>query len=229
MKSIIKHPRIALISILLAVMLSLLVRSESNFTSVKFYVDVNLENLPDSQMVVWQSARQIEAEVRGPGFLVSRLTLNPPKLSLHPSVSKNSNRLKIDITQDSLGIAEPLSLIGVSPSYVEFSLDEKVVKEFPVKVPKLVNYYKDKSSAEKHSEVVSKQNEIGDKIDSSRDAIITKIDKKSEAIERDMADDKKQGNQEKMQPEKSKKESLAIKNQIINNAPNKGIQINENN
>jgi ElaB/YqjD/DUF883 family membrane-anchored ribosome-binding protein len=81
----------------------------------------------------------------------------------------------------------------------------------------IYNNYKDISSSEKHSEVIKKQNELGGKLDTASTNILNKLEESSKAISKH-SDNKKE----------KKEVQINTKNQIINNTPNQGIQINEN-
>lgn len=93
----------------------------------------------------------------------------------------------------------------------------------------LYNYYKDKSGAEKHTEIISKQNELGGKIDNTQRAIIEKLDTPPALNNENVLTKEKKVTQERRLPSKNNEEKAQTKNQIINNAPNQGVQINENN
>jgi gas vesicle protein len=83
----------------------------------------------------------------------------------------------------------------------------------------IYNKYSGKSRKEDHLEVIASQKNIETKVDSTKELINSKIDETKAEIQ------KAQKNQSK----ESKKilKEVESKNQIVNNAPNQGVQINE--
>jgi YbbR domain-containing protein len=129
-----KHLGLRVLSIVIALLLWLFVNSESNITSARIPVSVDVRDLPQDRMVLWQIKKQVEVEVRGPSFLVNRLIATPPVVRLKIPESVET-KFTAQITRNELDIEPPLQVLSIEPSTISFSVEKRVTKELPVKVP----------------------------------------------------------------------------------------------
>jgi YbbR domain-containing protein len=129
-----KHLGLRLLSVVIALLLWLFVNSESNITSARIPVSVDVRDLPSNRMVLWQLKKQVEVEVRGPSFLVNRLVTTPPTVRLKIPESVET-KFTAQITRNELGIEPPLQVLSIEPSTVSFSVEKKLGKELQIKVP----------------------------------------------------------------------------------------------
>jgi YbbR domain-containing protein len=121
-----------ILSILIALLLSFYIKSESNISTAEIIVPVDIRDLPDNKVVVWQFKRQVSVEVKGPTFLVNRLLAAPPTLKIKlpdQEVSKYS----APINKGDLEISDPLQVVSVDPPTISFSIEKKLQKEVPIK------------------------------------------------------------------------------------------------
>jgi len=89
----------------------------------------------------------------------------------------------------------------------------------------IYNKHSGKSRAENHKEVIKGQEDLSGKIDSSSNKIINEIKKDIKpAASQDALENEKKAKRDSI----SNSQVSQAKNQIINNAPNQGVQINEN-
>ena len=122
-----------LLSILIAVLLSLYIKSESNITTAQILVPVDIRDLPSDKIVVWQLKRQVIVEVKGPSFLITRLIATPPTLKIKlpdQSVSKYT----APINRADLAINDPVQVVSIEPPSISFAIENKIQKEVPVKI-----------------------------------------------------------------------------------------------
>ena len=129
-----KHLGLRLLSVFIALLLWFFVNSESNITSARIPVSVDVRDLPENRLILWQLKKQVEVEVRGPSFLVNRLVAAPPTVRLKVPDSIE-NKFTAQITRNDLDIEAPLQVLSIEPSTISFSVEKKISKELPVRVP----------------------------------------------------------------------------------------------
>lgn len=133
-----KHLRMKVASVIIAVGLSLFVNSENNINSARVFVTIEVKDLPVSKVLVWQHKKQVEVEVRGPSFLVSRVVASPPTVRLELP-DKVEGRYSAQIGRRNLNIDSPLQIVSIEPSSVSFTVENKISKEVLVRVPRIIS------------------------------------------------------------------------------------------
>lgn len=131
-----KNPGLLALSFLIATLLSLYVQNESNFTSVKLFVPIELKDLPSDKIVVWQLRKQVEIEIRGPQHLVSRIYSSPPVIRLRLPTDAGPRYVR-SLEKGDVAISPPVQIVSIEPQKIEFSIENKVSKEVPVRAPRI--------------------------------------------------------------------------------------------
>lgn len=131
-----KHLRLRIASLIIAIGLSLFVNSENNISSARVFVSIEVKDLPGNKVIVWQHRKQVEIEVRGPSFLVSRVVASPPTVRLELP-EKVEGRYTAQISRRNLNIDYPLQVVGIEPSSVSFTVENKISREVSVRVPRI--------------------------------------------------------------------------------------------
>lgn len=95
----------------------------------------------------------------------------------------------------------------------------------------IYNYHKDKSGGDKHNELIKGQQQLENIIDSGKKDIIDKIGKVAYLKDstKEVDENTKLKDVRKITQQKKDTSMPQTTNQIINNAPNQGVQVNENN
>lgn len=125
-----------LLSLIIAILLSIFVNSENNITTAQITVGVEVRDLPADKVIIWQLKKQVDVEVRGPSFLVSRLASSPPTLRVKLP-EETGARFIAQINKSDFDIEPPLQVVSISPPEISFTIEKKITKEVPVKVPRI--------------------------------------------------------------------------------------------
>lgn len=131
-----KYVRLKFASLVIAVVLSVFVNSENNINSARFLVSIEVKDLPNDKVIVWQHKKQVEVEVRGPSFLVSRVVASPPTVRLELP-DRIEGRYTAQIGKRNLNVSAPLQVTSIEPSSVSFTVENKISREVPIRIPKI--------------------------------------------------------------------------------------------
>ena len=125
-----------LFSLLIALLLFVFVRNQTNTAQVAFTASVEVTNLPAGRMVLLPSLRQAQVTVRGPTFMVAQVTAAAPafKVALPPAVE---NHYEAPLKAETLGLPPGIEVIGIEPRKIDLVLDRRVTKVVPVVVPRI--------------------------------------------------------------------------------------------
>lgn len=131
-----KNLYLRLFSLLVALLLALFVNSESNSSVLGFGVPVEIKNLPPNKTILLQSSTQVQVSIKGPSFLISRIVSAIPifKISVPPDI-KNHYVAALNIND--LALPAYVQVLSMTPSEIELTLDDIIVTELPVIVPRI--------------------------------------------------------------------------------------------
>jgi YbbR domain-containing protein len=125
-----------LLSLAIAVLLGFFVRSDGNSSQAGFTVPVQLQAIPEGMMVVAPLRAEVQVNVRGPSFLVSQLLITPRVVVLNLPADVKSSFVR-SISSEDLNLPSSVQLLDVAPAELEFQLERRVSKEFPVVIPQI--------------------------------------------------------------------------------------------
>ena len=123
-------------SVFVAVALWYFVNSESNLTLVSFLAPIEIQDLPNSRIVTFQSHRQAQVTVKGPAFLISKLSSNPPLVRI-PAPKEGDSRMLVPLLKSQLNLPQTVQIVSIEPAEVKFTFDRLVTKKVPVVVPRI--------------------------------------------------------------------------------------------
>lgn len=123
-------------SVLVAVALWYFVNSESNLTLVSFLAPIEIQDLPNGRIVTLQSHRQAQVTVKGPAFLISKLSSNPPLVRI-PAPKEGDSRMLVPLLKSQLNLPQTVQIVSIEPAEVKFTFDRLVTKKVPVVVPRI--------------------------------------------------------------------------------------------
>lgn len=123
------------LSVLIATLLCVYVNSDNNISSARINVNVEVRDVPSDKVVVWQSRKNVEVEVRGPSFLVARVSASPPTLRVKLPEAVGS-KFTAQINRSDLDLDAPLQVVSIEPSSIPFTIENKLIREVPVKLAK---------------------------------------------------------------------------------------------
>ncbi len=123
-------------SLLIAVVLSYFVNSETNSSVVGFISPIEIKNLAADRIIIWPLTRQAQITIKGPSFLVSQIAASPPliKLNIPQDVS---NRYVASISARDLALPPAIQVLSISPGELELTLDTLASKDVPVIAPRI--------------------------------------------------------------------------------------------
>jgi YbbR domain-containing protein len=125
-----------LFSLLVAVALWYFVNSESNLTLVSFLAPIELQDLANNRIVTFQSHRQAQVTVKGPAFLISKLSSNPPLFRI-PAPKDGDSRMVVPLLKSQLDLPQTVQIVSIEPAEIKFNFDQLVKKKVPVVVPRI--------------------------------------------------------------------------------------------
>jgi len=123
-------------SLLIALLLFVFVRGQSNSAQMSFIAPVEIQNLPSEKVILLPTLRQAQVTVRGPAFLVSQVSAAAPsfRVKLPPLVE---NRFEAALIPDTLALPPGVEVVGIEPPKIELLLDRRASKAVPVEVPRI--------------------------------------------------------------------------------------------
>lgn len=131
-----KNLSLKLWSLLIALALAYLVNSQSNSGVITLVVPVELQNLSGEKVVLFPQLPQAQVKVRGPSFILSGITRDPP--SFQVEVPKEvGNRYSVSLQPRLLDLPPSVEILGIEPSEIEFVLDRLESREVKVVVPRI--------------------------------------------------------------------------------------------
>lgn len=128
-----KNIGLKLFSLVVAILISYYVNSETNEGVIGITVPIELKGLPPQKVVLWPVVRKAEVSIKGPSFLLSQIYATTPtfQVKVPPDVG---NRFIASLNKNDLGLPPSVSVLRIEPSEVEFTLDSLLKKEVPVQV-----------------------------------------------------------------------------------------------
>ncbi|MCB9030454.1 MAG: hypothetical protein H6619_05325 [Deltaproteobacteria bacterium] len=133
-----KNLGLKLFSVLIAVGLSYYVNSETNVSVIGFSVPVEIKNVPEDKMLVWPLSPKAQITVKGPSYLVSQVATS--KLTFQVRVPASvTNNFRAALDRAELSVPASVEVMSIEPAEVNLTFDKKLVKEFPVVIPRFGN------------------------------------------------------------------------------------------
>ncbi len=123
-------------SVIMAIVLWYFVNSESNLTLVGFSAPIEVTDLAKDKVLTWQSHRQAHVTVKGPSFLVSKLSSAPPLVRIRLPKDVD-NRYIAPLPRSELDLPPSVQIVSIEPAEVKFTFDKLVKKKVPVVVPRI--------------------------------------------------------------------------------------------
>lgn len=131
-----KNLFLRLFSVGVAIVLWYFVNSESNLTLVGFSAPIEIRDLSKDKVVTSQSSRQAHVAVKGPSFLVSKLSAAPPGVRIRVPKDAES-RYVAPLLKSELDLPPSVQIVSIEPSEVKFTFDKLAKKKVPVVVPRI--------------------------------------------------------------------------------------------
>jgi YbbR-like protein len=131
-----KNIFLQLFSIAVAVLLWYFVNSESNLALVGFSASIEVKDLPQSQVITAQSHRQAQITVKGPSFLVSKLSATPPLVRVRLP-KELQGRYLAPLLKSEIDLPPSVQIVSIEPAEVKFSFDKLATKRVAVVVPRI--------------------------------------------------------------------------------------------
>jgi YbbR domain-containing protein len=133
-----KNVNLQIFSVLVAILLSLFVNSETNSSVMGFVVPIEIKNVPFGKTVLLQSSTQVQVTVKGPSFLISQVVSSRPNFKVKvPEDVKN--KFEATLNPSDLALPPYVQVLSIEPGEVALTFDDIIQKELPVVVPKIGN------------------------------------------------------------------------------------------
>lgn len=132
----VKNLSLKLLSVVIALLLSLYARSQLNSTVLSFFVQVQLDKLPHDRVIIWPINRQAQVTVRGPSYLVSELVASPPRFKIDMPKDLGDEYV-VALNKGALTLPSSVEVLSVEPSEMNLVLDKLVTRVVPVMVSSL--------------------------------------------------------------------------------------------
>ena len=131
-----KNNLLRLFSVGMAIVLWYFVNSENNLSLVGFSAPIEVRDLPVDRVITSQTHRQAQVTVKGPAFLISKLSSSPPvvRIRLPKDVE---NRYLAPLPRSELELPPSVQIVSIEPAEVKITLDKLVKKTVPVVVPRI--------------------------------------------------------------------------------------------
>lgn len=128
-----KNIGLRVVSLVIAIFLTLYVNRESNSTNFSFLVGVEVKNPPKDRMIVHQSVSQVQITVSGPSYLVARIPESPPTMRVELP-NDIGPYYRATLAEESLGLPPSIEIVAIEPKEIELGFDRRVSKTVPVVV-----------------------------------------------------------------------------------------------
>lgn len=125
-----------LFSIAMAVALWYFVNSDNNLSLVGFSAPIEIKDLPADRVLTGQTHRQAQVTVKGPAFLISKLSSSPPVVRIRLPKDVD-NRYVAPLPRSELDLPPSVQIVSIEPGEVKFTFDKLVKKRVPVVVPRI--------------------------------------------------------------------------------------------
>lgn len=131
-----KNLQLKLWSLLIAIAIAYFVNSQTNAGVVTLVVPIELKNLPAEKLILLPNVSQAKITVRGPSYLLGELNTSPPSFKVRVPDGV-ANRFEVTLQGSSLALPPKVEVLSIDPATIEYILDDKMVKEVPVVVPRV--------------------------------------------------------------------------------------------
>lgn len=131
-----KNIILKLFSLGVAIILWYVVNSEGNLTVVTFSSQIEVRDVPAGRVVLEQSHKHAEVNIKGPSFLVSKIAAAPPAFRLRVPAD-SGNKPVVPLSKSMLELPPYVTIISVDPPEVELTFDNLGEKRVPVVVPRI--------------------------------------------------------------------------------------------
>lgn len=121
-------------SIFVAIGLYAYVNSENNASISGTLVPIEIRNLAEGKVLVWQSATQARVTMRGPSFMILKVINSAMAFKINLPASSEA-RVVAKLQDGDLSLPQAVKLLSIDPPEVEFHFENLVKKEVPIRVP----------------------------------------------------------------------------------------------
>jgi len=123
-----------LFSLLVAMLLFMFVRSESNTSTADLMLPIEISNIPSDTVIIAPKERSVRVTIKGPTSFVNRIVTSPPvlKFKLPPGIS---TRYVISLRKIAVPIPSYVQIQRIEPADLELTFDKIITKEVQVSVP----------------------------------------------------------------------------------------------
>lgn len=108
---------------------------QGGISVLQLIVPVEVKNLPADKMILLPLNRQAEVTLRGSSLFLSRIASTP--LIFRVSAPPGANAFVAPLKPEDLNLPPYVQVLGVRPTEIEFTLDNRVTKTVPVVVPRI--------------------------------------------------------------------------------------------
>ncbi len=123
-------------SILIAILISYFVHSQTNTGLITLVVPVELRNIPVHKVVLLPNVSQARITLRAPSHLLSEIAQSPPSFLVHVP-EEIGNRYLVTLQENAIDLPKGVEVLNIEPSEIEYILDDLVEKRVQVVVPRI--------------------------------------------------------------------------------------------
>lgn len=135
-KKLTKNLGLKAFSVLVAVLLSVVVNSESNSSVISLVVPLEIRNPPPGKILIRPVRRSVQVTIKGPSFMIGPVVSSPPAIQVKLP-AKNEDRFPVVLNSSDISLPPTIEVLNIDPSEVEFVFEAIERKEVRIEVPRI--------------------------------------------------------------------------------------------
>jgi YbbR domain-containing protein len=136
LKSLTRNLGLKIFSVLVAILLSYGVNSESNSSVISLVVPIEIKNPPEGKVLVRPVRRSVQVTIKGPSFIVGPVASSPPALRVKLP-AQNDGHFPVTLKSSDLPLPPTIEVLGIEPSEMEFVFEPVEQREIKIEVPRI--------------------------------------------------------------------------------------------